>query len=62
MSKVERITRSKNQNDGMTRRIKKKECNKGDKMLMNSLSMESFKYEEKTTMSHLPFNTGVITL
>jgi hypothetical protein len=40
----------------------RKECDMGDKMLMNSSSKESFKQEEKTTASHLPFITGVITL
>ena len=31
------------------KRMRKKECNIGDKMLMNSSSKESFKHEEKTT-------------
>jgi hypothetical protein len=35
------------------KRIRKKECDIGDKMLMNSSSNESFKQEEKTTTSHL---------
>ena len=35
----------------------RKECDIGDKMLMNSSSKESFKQEEKTTTSHLPFIT-----
>jgi hypothetical protein len=35
----------------------KKECDMGDKMLMNSSSKESFKQEEKTTTSHLTFIT-----
>jgi hypothetical protein len=35
----------------------RKECHMGDKMLMNSSSKESFKQEEKTTISHLPFIT-----
>jgi len=42
MNKVERITRSKNQKDGVKKRIFK-ECNIGDKMLINSSSKESFK-------------------
>jgi hypothetical protein len=41
--------------------MRKKECDMGDKMLMNSSNKESFKQEEKTT-SHLPFIIGVITL
>ena len=32
----------------------RKECDIGDKMLMNSSSKESFKQDEKTTTSHLP--------
>ena len=36
------------------KRMRKKECDIGDKMLMNSSSKESFKQEEKTTISHLP--------
>jgi hypothetical protein len=39
------------------KRIRKKECDIGDKMLMNSSSKETFKQEEKTTTSHLPFIT-----
>ena len=39
------------------KRIRKKECDIGDKMLMNSPSKESFKQEEKTTTSHRPFIT-----
>jgi hypothetical protein len=39
------------------KRMRKKECDIGDKMLMNSSSKESFKQEEKTTTSHLPFST-----
>jgi len=39
------------------KRMRKKECDIGDKMLMNSSSKESFKQEEKTTTSHLPFIT-----
>jgi len=35
----------------------RKECNIGDKMLMNNSSKETFKHEEKTTTSHLPFIT-----
>jgi hypothetical protein len=35
------------------KRMRKKECDIGDKMLMNSSSKESFKQEEKTTTSHL---------
>ena len=31
------------------KRMRKKECDIGDKMLMNSSSKESFKHEEKTT-------------
>ena len=31
------------------KRMRKKECDIGDKMFMNSSSMESFKHEEKTT-------------
>ena len=37
--------------------IRKKECDIGDKMFMNSSSKETFKQEEKTTTSHLPFIT-----
>ena len=37
--------------------IRKKECDIGDKMFMNSSSKETFKQEEKTTTSHLPFVT-----
>ena len=37
--------------------MRKKECDIGDKMLMNSSSKESFKQEEKTTTSHLPLIT-----
>jgi hypothetical protein len=37
--------------------MRKKECDMGDKMLMNSSGKESFKKEEKTTTSHLPFIT-----
>jgi hypothetical protein len=40
----------------------RKECDMGDKMLMNSSSEESFKQEEKITTSHLPFIIGVVTL
>jgi hypothetical protein len=40
------------------KRMRKKECDIGDKMLMNSSSKESFKQEEKITTSHLPFITG----
>lgn len=35
----------------------RKEYNLGDKMFMNSSSKESFKQEEKTATSHLPFVT-----
>jgi hypothetical protein len=35
----------------------KKECDTGDKVLMNSSSKESFKQEEKTTTTYLPFIT-----
>jgi hypothetical protein len=35
----------------------RKECDMGDKILMNNSSKESFKQEEKTTTSHLPFIT-----
>jgi hypothetical protein len=35
----------------------RKECDIGDKMLTNSSSQKSFKQEEKTTTSHLPFIT-----
>ena len=35
----------------------RKECDIGDKMLMNNSSKETFKQEEKTTTSHLPFVT-----
>ena len=38
--------RTKGWND---KRMRKKECDIGDKMLMNSSSKESFKHEEKTT-------------
>ena len=32
------------------KRMRKKECDIGDKMLMNNSSKESFKHEEKTTI------------
>ena len=35
----------------------RKECDIGDKMLMNSSSKESFEQEEKTTKSYLSFIT-----
>ena len=35
------------------KRMRKKEYDIGDKMLINSSSKESFKQEEKTTTSHL---------
>ena len=38
------------------KRIRKKKCDIGDKMLMNRSSKETFK-EEKTTTSHLSFIT-----
>ena len=38
----------------------RKECDIGDKMLMNSSSKETFKQEENTTISHLPNNEGNI--
>jgi hypothetical protein len=44
------------------KRIRKKECDMGDKMLMNSSSKESFKKEEKTTTIIYPSSHGVITL
>ena len=37
------------------KRIRKKECDIGDKMLINNPSKETFKQEEKTTTSHLHF-------
>ena len=39
------------------KRMIKKKYNIGDKMLMDSSSKESFKEEEKTTISHRPFIT-----
>jgi hypothetical protein len=39
------------------KRIRKKECDIGDKVFMNSSSKGNFKQEEKTTISHLPFIT-----
>ena len=48
------IERTKRWHD---KRMRKKECDMGDKMLMNSSSKESFKQEEMTTISHLPFIT-----
>ena len=39
------------------KRIRKKEYDIGDKMLMNSSSKGTFKQEEKITTSHLPFIT-----
>jgi hypothetical protein len=39
------------------KRMRKKEYEIGDKMLMNSSSKKSFKQEQKTTISHLPFIT-----
>jgi len=48
-----RSTKEKEQKDGMTKG-REKECDIEDKMLMNSSSKESFKQEEKTTISHLP--------
>jgi hypothetical protein len=45
------------------KRMRKKECDIGDKMLMNSSSKESFKQEEKiTTQGIYPSSQGVITL
>ena len=54
--KVSRSTkeRTKGRHDKRMR----KECDIGDKMLMNSSSQESFKHEEKITTSHLPFIIG----
>jgi uncharacterized glyoxalase superfamily protein PhnB len=34
----------------------RKECDIGDKVLMNSSRKERFKQEEKTTTSHLPLS------
>ena len=48
-----RSTKRKRTKSGMTKRCEK-ECDIEDKMLMNSSSKESFKQEEKTTISHLP--------
>ena len=42
---------------GYDKRIRKKDCDIGDKMLMNSSNKETFKQEEKTTTSHLPLIT-----
>jgi hypothetical protein len=39
------------------KRMRKKEFDIEDKMLMNNSSKESFMLEEKTTTSHLPFIT-----
>jgi uncharacterized membrane protein YgaE (UPF0421/DUF939 family) len=39
------------------KRMRKKEYDIGDKMLMNSSSKESFKQKEKITTTHLPFIT-----
>ena len=45
------------------KRMRKKECDIGDKMLMNSSSKESFKQEEKiTTQVIYPSSQGVTTL
>ena len=45
--KVSRST--KERTDGRHDKRMRKECDIGDKMLMNSSSKESFKHEEKTT-------------
>jgi hypothetical protein len=50
-----RMTRSTKER---TKRMRKKECDIRDKMLMNSSSNKSFKQEEKITTSHLSFITG----
>ena len=39
------------------KRMRKNESDIGDKMLINSPNKETFKQEEKTTTSHLPFIT-----
>jgi uncharacterized glyoxalase superfamily protein PhnB len=61
MSRAEgsnRMTRStKERQKRWHDKIMRKECNIGDKMLMNSSSKESFKQEEKTTTSHLSYIT-----
>jgi hypothetical protein len=62
MSRVEGSNRMARSTKERTKRwhdkgMRKKECDMGDKMLMNSSSKESFKQEEKTTISHLPFIT-----
>ena len=44
------------------KRMRKKECDIGDKMLMNISGKESFKTGRKDHHSHLPSSHGVITL
>ena len=44
------------------KRMRKKECDIGDKMLMNNSSKESFKTGRKDHHSHLPSSHGVIML
>jgi hypothetical protein len=39
------------------KRMRKKECDMGDKIPMNNSSKDNFKKKEKTTTSHLPFIT-----
>ena len=50
-NKMPKSTREKK--DSMTNAASK-ECDIGEKMLMNSSSKESFKQEENSTISHLP--------
>jgi hypothetical protein len=55
-NKVLRSTKEKTQG-WHNKRMRKKKCDIGDKMLMNSSSKGSFKQKEKITISHLPFIT-----
>jgi hypothetical protein len=44
------------------KRMRNKECDIGDKVLMNNSSKEMFKQEEKTTKLVYPSSHGVIML
>ena len=60
-NKVPRSTKERTK--GWHDKRMRKECDIGDKMLMNSSSKESFKQEEKiTTQVIYPSSKGVITL
>ena len=53
-----RDPQKKGQKGWHDKKMRKKDCDIGDKMLMNNSSKESFKHEEKITTSYLPFITG----